>query len=49
MLQGVNFQRALLSILTPARSLSDVVQIHFGRIRLRPDGSEIAHLAPADL
>ena len=49
LLQGVNFQRALLSILTPARSLSDVVQLHFGRMRLRTDGSEIAHLAPADL
>jgi polynucleotide 5'-hydroxyl-kinase GRC3/NOL9 len=49
LLQGVNFQRAVLSILTPARSLSDVVQIHFGRMRLRPDGSEIAHLRPADL
>jgi polynucleotide 5'-hydroxyl-kinase GRC3/NOL9 len=49
LLQGVNFERAVLSVLTPARSLSDVVQIHFGRMRIRPDGSEIAHLRPSDL
>ncbi len=49
LLHGVNFERAVLSILTPARSLGDVVQLHFGRLRLRPDGSEIVHLRPSDL
>jgi len=49
LLQGVNFERALLSILTPARSVAEVTQIHFGRLRVRPDGSEIAHLRPSDI
>lgn len=49
LLQAVHFDRAALSVLTPARSVSDVRQVHFGRLRLRPDGSEIAHLRPSDL
>jgi len=49
LLQGVNFERALFSILTPARSVAEVRQLHFGRLRLRPDGAEIAHLRPGDL
>jgi polynucleotide 5'-hydroxyl-kinase GRC3/NOL9 len=49
LLQGVNFERALFSGLTPARSVADVRQLHFGRLRLRPDGSEIAALRPSDL
>jgi polynucleotide 5'-kinase involved in rRNA processing len=49
LLQGINFERSLFSVLTPARSVSEVGQIHFGRLRVRPDGSEIAHLRPSDL
>lgn len=49
LLQAVHFDRAALSILTPARSVADVRQVHFGRLRLRPDGSEIARLRPSDL
>jgi polynucleotide 5'-hydroxyl-kinase GRC3/NOL9 len=49
LLQGVNFERALFSVLTPARSVAEVGQLHFGRLRVRPDGSEIAHLRPGDL
>lgn len=49
LLQGVNFARAILSVLTPARSVADVGQVHFGRLRVRTDGSEIAHLRPGDL
>jgi polynucleotide 5'-hydroxyl-kinase GRC3/NOL9 len=49
LLQGINFERALLQVLTPARSVEEVTQVHFGRLRLRPDGSEIAHLRPSDL
>jgi polynucleotide 5'-hydroxyl-kinase GRC3/NOL9 len=49
LLQGVNFERAVLSILTPARSIAEVGQVHFGRLRVRPDGAEIAHLRPGDL
>jgi polynucleotide 5'-kinase involved in rRNA processing len=49
LLQGINFERALFSVLTPARSISEVGQLHFGRLRVRPDGSEIAHLRPSDL
>jgi polynucleotide 5'-kinase involved in rRNA processing len=48
-LQGVNFERALFSLRTPARTLEDVRMLHFGRLRLRTDGSEIAHLRPGDL
>jgi polynucleotide 5'-hydroxyl-kinase GRC3/NOL9 len=49
LLQAVNFERAFFSILTPARSLAEVVQLQFGRLRVRPDGAEIAHLRPGDL
>ncbi|HTE17267.1 MAG TPA: Clp1/GlmU family protein [Armatimonadota bacterium] len=49
LLQGVNFERALFSVLTPARSVAEVGQLHFGRLRTRPDGAEIAHLRPGDL
>lgn len=48
-LQGVNFERALFSILTPARSVAETRVLHFGRWRVRPDGSEIEHLRPGDL
>src|SRR3569833_2935943 len=43
-LQGINFERSVISILTPARSLAEETQLHFGRLRVRPDGSELAHL-----
>jgi len=49
LLQAINFERAFFSVLTPARSLADVRLLHFGRLRLRPDGSEIASLRPSDL
>ena len=49
LLEAVNFERAVLSILTPARSVEEVGQIHFGRLRIRTDGSEIMRLRPGDL
>lgn len=49
LLQGINFERSLFSLLTPARSAADVRLLQFGRLRARGDGSEIAHLRPADL
>jgi polynucleotide 5'-hydroxyl-kinase GRC3/NOL9 len=49
LLQGVNFERSLFSVFTPARTLAEVCQVHFGRLRVRPDGAEIAHLRPSDL
>jgi polynucleotide 5'-hydroxyl-kinase GRC3/NOL9 len=49
LLQGINFERALLSVLTPARAVGEIRQVHFGRLRVRPDGSEIARLRPGDL
>jgi polynucleotide 5'-hydroxyl-kinase GRC3/NOL9 len=49
LLQGINFERSLFSVLTPARSTAEVRQVHFGRLRVRPDGSEIGHLRPGDL
>jgi len=49
LLQGVNFERALFSVLTPARGGAEIGQLLFGRLRVRPDGSEIARLRPSDL
>jgi polynucleotide 5'-hydroxyl-kinase GRC3/NOL9 len=49
LLEGVNFERAVLSILSPARSVAEVGQVHFGRLRVRSDGSEITRLRPGDL
>lgn len=49
LLQGINFDRAVLSVLTPAKSIAEVRMVHFGRMRIRPDGSEIARLRPSDL
>ncbi len=49
LLRGINFERALISVLTPARSLEDVGLMQFGRLRVRPDGTEIARLRPGDL
>lgn len=49
LLQGINFERAVMSILTPARSVAEVRMLHFGRLRLRADGSEIGRLRPSDL
>lgn len=49
LLQGINFERALFSVLTPARTTGDVLQLHFGRLQARADGSEIGHLRPSDM
>jgi len=49
LLRGINFARSLLSLWTPARSLDRVRVLHYGRLRARTDGSEIAHLRPGDL
>jgi polynucleotide 5'-hydroxyl-kinase GRC3/NOL9 len=48
-LEAINFERSLFSLLTPARTLDEVTQVHFGRLRVRPDGSEVARLRPGDL
>ncbi|MCC2668023.1 MAG: putative GTPase or GTP-binding protein [Armatimonadetes bacterium] len=48
-LQAINFERAFFSVITPARSIVDVGQIHFGRLRARPDGGELGRLRPSDL
>jgi polynucleotide 5'-kinase involved in rRNA processing len=49
LLQAVHFERAALTVLSPARSVTEVRQVHVGRLRLRPDGSQIARLRPGDL
>lgn len=49
LLEGVNFERAVMSVLSPTRSVAEVGQIHFGRLRVRTDGSEIVRLRPGDL
>jgi polynucleotide 5'-kinase involved in rRNA processing len=49
LLQAINFERAFFSVITPARSVADVGQIHFGRLRARPDGGEVGRLRPSDL
>jgi polynucleotide 5'-hydroxyl-kinase GRC3/NOL9 len=48
-LQGVHFQRRLLTVLTPLDHVGMIRQVRLGRLRLRPDGSEIGHLKPGDL
>lgn len=48
-LQGVDFQRRLLTILTPLNHIGMIRQVRLGRLRLRPDGSEIGTVRPGDL
>jgi polynucleotide 5'-hydroxyl-kinase GRC3/NOL9 len=48
-LQGVDFQRRVLTVLTPLNHIGMVRQVRLGRLRLRPDGSEIGHVRPGDL
>ncbi len=49
LLEGINFARGILSVITPARVVDDVRALHFGRIRVRRDGTEIGRLTPGDL
>jgi polynucleotide 5'-hydroxyl-kinase GRC3/NOL9 len=49
LLQAINFERAFFSVLTPARSIADVRQLHFGRLRTKVDGAELGRLRPSDM
>ncbi len=49
LLQGIHFGRGLLSLLSPVASVSQVRQVWMGRVRLRPDGTELGRLRPGDL
>ncbi|MBI3912471.1 MAG: hypothetical protein HY320_16240 [Armatimonadetes bacterium] len=49
LLQGVNFQRRVYSLLTPAASLANVRTLWYGRYRVQPDGTELGRLRPGDL
>lgn len=44
LLQGIHFGRGLFAVLTPLASVATVRQIHFGRVRVRPDGAELGRL-----
>jgi polynucleotide 5'-hydroxyl-kinase GRC3/NOL9 len=48
-LHGVDFQRRVLTVLTPLAHVSAIRQLRLGRLRLRPDGSEIGPVRPGDL
>jgi polynucleotide 5'-kinase involved in rRNA processing len=48
-LQGVEFQRRVLTVLTPLNHVGMIRQVRLGRLRLRPDGSEIGPVRPGDL
>jgi len=49
LLQAINFERAFFSVLTSARSVSEVGQLHFGRLRATIAGAELGRLRPGDL
>ncbi len=48
-IREVDFRTGDVLVYTPLRSVAPVKSIKFGSIRLRPDGSEIAHLRPGDV
>lgn len=48
-LRGINFERAVISVITPLRSVADVSAIRFGRVRLSGDGTVLQRLRPGDL
>lgn len=49
LLQAINFERAFFSVLTGARSINEVGQLHFGRLRATAAGAELGRLRPSDL
>jgi polynucleotide 5'-hydroxyl-kinase GRC3/NOL9 len=48
-LQNVDFARGLLRVLSPLRSEGALHVLRYGRLRLRPDGTEIGPVRPGDL
>jgi polynucleotide 5'-hydroxyl-kinase GRC3/NOL9 len=48
-LQGVDFHRRVLTVLTPLNHVGNIHQVRLGRLRLRADGSEIGPVRPGDL
>jgi len=48
-LRGINFERAVISVITPLRSVADVSAIRLGRVRLSGDGTVLQRLRPGDL
>jgi polynucleotide 5'-hydroxyl-kinase GRC3/NOL9 len=48
-LQNVDFARGLLRVLSPLRSEGALRVLRYGRLRLRPDGTEIGPVRPGDL
>ena len=49
LLQGIDFARAVFPVLTPVVSAREARQLWFGRIRVRPDGTEIERLRPGEM
>lgn len=49
LLQGINFDRGVITVLSPVRSVEDIRLLHFGRVRLRPEGSGAVRLRATDL
>jgi polynucleotide 5'-hydroxyl-kinase GRC3/NOL9 len=48
-LEAVDFDAGRLNVRTPLFSIAAVRQLRFGRLRLRPDGSEIGLVRPGEL
>jgi polynucleotide 5'-hydroxyl-kinase GRC3/NOL9 len=49
LLQDVDFGARILRVLSPLRSEGALHVLRYGRVRLRPDGSEIGPIRPGDL
>jgi polynucleotide 5'-hydroxyl-kinase GRC3/NOL9 len=49
LLQRVDFSARLLHVLSPLRSEGALRVLRYGRLRLRPDGTEIGPIRPGDL
>lgn len=48
-IRGMDFRSEVISVLTPARTVTPVTSMRFGTLRLRPDGTEIVRLRPGDI
>lgn len=49
LLQNVDFAARILRVLSPLRSEGALRALRYGRLRLRPDGTEIGAIRPGDL
>ncbi len=48
-IRGIDFRSGIVSVFTPARSVTPVTSMRFGILRLRSDGTEIVRLRPGEV